>query len=267
MMVTNRIEQKRVNVTSFDDPQHQETTRKREKKHCFHTGRKNGFTERQRWSQTRDKGHLCTSLTRDKCSVRIWLHFWLVSKVWSQPLHFWLHLWRASKVKSKLPAYLTTTLIRVKGIAKHWFIWLHLWRASKEKSKLLPIWLHLYRGQRSKQRGYIFGDIFEARQMWSDSQYHIRLIKLSTRVKSAVNPIFRPLSFDDPQHQETTRKREKKNIPFTLSLYNGYFEGSYWPNKNCWEVTFSKMQHTRTEIHPLKGNLVNFHMQISSRQS
>ena len=70
----------------------------------------------------------------------------------------------ASKVKSKLPAYLTTPLIRVKGIAKNWFIWLHLWRASKEKSKLLPIWLHLYRGQRSKQRGYIFGDIFDARQ-------------------------------------------------------------------------------------------------------
>ena len=32
MMVTNRIEQNKVNVTSFDDPQHQETTRKREKK-------------------------------------------------------------------------------------------------------------------------------------------------------------------------------------------------------------------------------------------
>ena len=32
MMVTNRIEQNRVNVTSLDDPQHQETTRKREKK-------------------------------------------------------------------------------------------------------------------------------------------------------------------------------------------------------------------------------------------
>ena len=48
MMVTNRIEQNRVNVTSLDAPQHQETTRKREKKHCFHTGRKNGFTERQR---------------------------------------------------------------------------------------------------------------------------------------------------------------------------------------------------------------------------
>ena len=27
-----------------------------------YTGRKNGFTERQRWSQTRDKGHLCTPL-------------------------------------------------------------------------------------------------------------------------------------------------------------------------------------------------------------
>ena len=48
MMVTNRIEQNRVNVTSLDAAQHQETTRKREKKHCFHTGRKNGFTERQR---------------------------------------------------------------------------------------------------------------------------------------------------------------------------------------------------------------------------
>ena len=79
---------------------------------------------------------------------------------------------------------------------------------------------------------------------------------------------FRPLSFDDPavtprNHQE----KRKKSIPFTLSLYNGCFEGSYWPNKNCWEVTFSKKEHTRTEIHPLKGNLVNFHMQISSRQS
>jgi len=28
----------------------------------FLTGRKNGFTERQRWSQTGDKGHLCTPL-------------------------------------------------------------------------------------------------------------------------------------------------------------------------------------------------------------
>ena len=44
------------------------------------------------------------------------------------------------RVKSKLPAYLTTPLIRVKGIAKHWLIsGLHLWRASKEKSKLLAI--------------------------------------------------------------------------------------------------------------------------------
>ena len=122
--------------------------------------------------------HCTFALTFDiiqKCSVRIWLHFWLVWKVWSQPLHFWLHLWCASKVKSKLPANLTTPLIRVKGISKHWRIWLHLWHASKVKSKLLPIWLHLYRGQRSKQRGYIFGDIFDARQRWSQSQYHIRL--------------------------------------------------------------------------------------------
>ena len=61
--------------------------------------------------------------------------------------------------------------------------------------------------------------------------------------------------------------KEKKSIAFSLSLYNGYFEGSSWPNKNCWEVTFSKMQHTHTEIYPLKINLVHFHMQISSRQS
>ena len=27
------------------------------------------------------------------------------------------------------------------------------------------------------------------------------------------------------------------------------------------------MQHTHTEIYPLKSNLVHFHMQISSRQS
>ena len=61
--------------------------------------------------------------------------------------------------------------------------------------------------------------------------------------------------------------KEEKSIAFSLSLYNGYFEGSSWPNKNCWEVTFSKMQHTHTEIYPLKSNLVHFHMQISSRQS
>ena len=120
--------------------------------------------------------HCTFALTFDiiqKCSVRIWLHFWLVSKVRSLPLHFWLHLWRASMAKSELPAYLTTPFIRVKGISKHWRIWLHLWNASKDKSKLLPIWLHLYRSQRSKQRGYIFGDIFDARQRWSQSQYHI----------------------------------------------------------------------------------------------
>ena len=65
------------------------------------------------------------------------------------------------------------------------------------------------------------------------------------------------------RNTKKTPGKEKKSIAFTLSLYNGY----YWPNKNCWEVTFSKMQDIRTEIHPLKGNLVNFHMQISSRQS
>ena len=70
-----------------------------------------------------------------KCSVRIWLHLWPASKVWSQLLHLWLHLWRASKVKSNLPAYLR--------------IWLRLF----------------YPCQRNKQRGYIFGGIFDACQM------------------------------------------------------------------------------------------------------
>ena len=80
-----------------------------------------------------------------KCSVRIWLHLWPASKVWSQLLHLWLHLWRASKVKSNLPAYLR--------------IWLRLF----------------YPCQRNKQRGYIFGGIFDACQRWSQSRYQIWL--------------------------------------------------------------------------------------------
>ena len=67
------------------------------------------------------------------------------------------------------------------------------------------------------------------------------------------------------RHTKKPPEKERKNIAFTLSVYNGYFEGSSWPNENCWEVTFSKMQHIDTEIYPLKSHLVNFHMQISSR--
>ena len=71
MMVTNRIEQNRVNVISLDAPQHQETTRKREKKNI-------AFTRDEKTDLPNVKGevkraikatfaHLCTSLTRDKC--------------------------------------------------------------------------------------------------------------------------------------------------------------------------------------------------------
>ena len=132
MMVTNRIEQNRVNVTSFDDPQHQETTRKREKKHCFHTGRKNGFTERQRWSQTRDKGHLCTSLTRDKC-----LPLPAVKGESSGDKGRFCHafnpyLWRASKV------YFISICTPIKGVVK--YVWDSGQRCDKSAVKLC-LWL------------------------------------------------------------------------------------------------------------------------------
>ena len=50
------------------------------------------------------------------------------------------------------------------------------------------------------------------------------------------------------RHTKKPPEKERKNIAFTLSVYNGYFEGSSWQNENCWEVTFSKMQHIDTEI-------------------
>ena len=43
------------------------------------------------------------------------------------------------------------------------------------------------------------------------------------------------------RHTKKPPEKGGESIAFTLSVYNGYIEGS--SNEYCWEVTFSKMQH------------------------
>ena len=98
----------------------------------MYTGRKNGFTERQRWSQTGDKGHLCTTLTRDKC-----LPLPAVKGESSGDKGRFCHafnpyLWRSSKV------YFISICTPIKGVVK--YVWDSGQRCDKSAAKLC-LWL------------------------------------------------------------------------------------------------------------------------------
>ena len=132
----------------------------------INTGRKNGFTERQRWSQTRDKGHLCTPLTRDKCSSLPAVsgessgdksgfcnafnpYLWRASKVYliSIVKYVWDLRQRCGKKRGKI----IMSKIKVKGLPKVWSNGVDLklkttakgvvkydWNSSQSLNKVLP---------------------------------------------------------------------------------------------------------------------------------
>ena len=100
----------------------------------INTGRKNGFTERQRWSQMRDKYHLCTPLTGDKClplpavsgeSSGDKGRFTPLTLTFDAPQKYiWLASSNTSEIRAKgvakSAAKFCLRLLKVKGLPKVW---------------------------------------------------------------------------------------------------------------------------------------------------